>query len=730
MHRLVQSNRVRWIAVAVSVMLVALAVTSITVAHATAAGRNERSEERGFVVAGDGSPRLQFAERRAALGGGAAKLVYLRALDPQMPPPPGLGSWPAPGTVAAAPSVLGERDQIERLVGPISAVIADEGLGTPNERLIYVFPRSEIVQPRAWQDAEGFGFEAGDTAAQTYGEVWEVGEPALLDRVLVLFLVAPSVWLLVTAAGVGAKRDDHRSVMLETLGMSPRRIAWARWSRVGTAWLAGNVAAWLAVGASTVWGVRLPGIGWVVYGPDLSSAFGSVALGLGLAAILSCAILAVRCWPQRPGRSTGVAVAPAQYPRRAVVACCAALAVMTAWTYASIWTGSEAALLPAMVLALALAASAPFLSGWLLRVLGGPLARDGLRRGAPAALVAGRVLQVDTRSAAGLAAGFVVLAVLVSVAAALAALNGAVFSEVREARAAAGQAILEVGVPNRVGANEELGVFKSALPGSVGLVAVTTDLGAGSSDGEPLPVTLRAEPGVLADWGLAAGPTPVSALPAPLPAVLLGMGVSGPVAVESLTGPLDVPEGDDTVSTTILLKDADGRRLDAEQLQEDVNAVMAPGWPITEMFDTWYVGAELAGRDARWVTWSAMLGGAMVVTALWLRTWQDVWATAQRAAILGVFAYGRGVEAKFVAARVAPPVAAGALGGFVLGFAAGAPILAFGALPAGYVTRPLLMLVGLSLLAGAAVWLIATIKGRELMSRWRPGGEWRYGGRG
>lgn len=403
--------------VAFSVALVSLAFASIAIAQATYEGREERSLNRAPVLAGTSDEaRLAFAERTPILPGGPVTVVYF---DPNgsIEPPPGLVGWPAPGSVAVSPAMSSDGVVVSEVFGEISAQIQPEGLASPNERLIYVVPNDAIPRSSGWQQASGIGLSEnlGDDDLWTFGEIFEVAPIESLVLTLLVFLVLPSLWLLITTTGLNARADSDRAVVLEVLGMSPLRIARVRFRALLPALLLGNLVSVLIVIAVGSWGWRVWGIDWRIYGPDLSSHVGVICGALLVGALLGALIILVRCWPPRPRGGTVVSPSPPRQEFRRVALAFLVLLVLSVLLYAGAVTGSEWSAFGTSVLALGSAASASLICGYLLWRLGAPLRCWGARRGSPAAIVAAGEMHSGARDPVRLAAGGVIAMLLLSI---------------------------------------------------------------------------------------------------------------------------------------------------------------------------------------------------------------------------------------------------------------------------------------------------------------------------
>ncbi|UUY49605.1 ABC transporter permease [Streptomyces yangpuensis] len=184
----------------------------------------------------------------------------LRAEGPDAPLPPGLKKIPGPGELALSPAL----DRLlkssegallrERLDGPVSEIVGDQGLVGPGELLFYL--GSDTLTKNGPDDHRveritSFGYEADrDTL-----------DPVLMLMVVLTFvaLLMPVAVFIATAVRFGGERRDRRLAALRLVGadsMMVRRIA------AGEA-LAGSLAGlvlgtgFFAVGRSLVGSVSL-----------------------------------------------------------------------------------------------------------------------------------------------------------------------------------------------------------------------------------------------------------------------------------------------------------------------------------------------------------------------------------------------------------------------------------------------------------------------------------------
>ncbi|MFC9587737.1 ABC transporter permease [Streptomyces yangpuensis] len=149
----------------------------------------------------------------------------LRAEGPDAPLPPGLKKVPGPGELALSPAL----DQLlkssegallrERLDGPVSEIVGDQGLVGPGELLFYL--GSDTLTKNGPEDHRveritSFGYEADrDTL-----------DPVLMLMVVLTFvaLLMPVAVFIATAVRFGGERRDRRLAALRLVGADSRMV--------------------------------------------------------------------------------------------------------------------------------------------------------------------------------------------------------------------------------------------------------------------------------------------------------------------------------------------------------------------------------------------------------------------------------------------------------------------------------------------------------------------------
>jgi hypothetical protein len=225
--RRAEAGGVRFVALLLATLVLALSLGSLVAVHAVYAGKQERRAAR-TPVAPEGA--LEHAANATAWLVGSDSLagerrfsvVYLAPHKGDAPLPPGLDRWPDPGQAALSPALreAGADEGIDHRYGQLAGTIGEQGLDEPSEWLAYVRPRDGLSAQRPTDIVTGFGPTAGHVSASL-----EPGSGRLDDKPEWMFqaavigmLVLPAVALLVVAARTGAHARDRRTALIAALG--------------------------------------------------------------------------------------------------------------------------------------------------------------------------------------------------------------------------------------------------------------------------------------------------------------------------------------------------------------------------------------------------------------------------------------------------------------------------------------------------------------------------------
>jgi hypothetical protein len=377
--------------------------------------RHESARQPRDMVSNNGATK---AKTRMAVGTDILRdhmqfMVFsIEPVTPDAPLPPGLSRWPEPGEAFVSPQLLrdGANEQIADRYGKFAGVIGKEGLGVPDERLVWRRPLQKESLKDAQLVEEFVGLERGKGGAGGYGESDNIFAWPEYSGSTLFLLVFPAVILLYVGNGFGIEERKRRDVLLSVLGAGSVQ---RRWVRVGD--VLGPVTAGVGIAAAGLATViltspRLPVTDFVIPGDYLALHWPVMAEALAAAGAIAM-MLSVLVQARKKRGSTR----PVQSSERVrkiylfafPVALFAAVrlpgALETEPTAGVIWNVTYLVGVVATFIAL------PFTLGAVMSALGQILAAWGRRRGATAALISGRRLSVAPTGTARTVAGTVIL---------------------------------------------------------------------------------------------------------------------------------------------------------------------------------------------------------------------------------------------------------------------------------------------------------------------------------
>jgi hypothetical protein len=331
---------------------------------ATAIGAIDQTDDKKV----DGLPMLQI------------DLAVLH--DSQSPPPPGLDHTPKPGEVFVSPeaakhwSSLSKQYGVERPTGVITA----KGLSSPEEFVVIrgvdsLRPDDHPQYVSSWNE-----------------DVWDSRMLGLLIAVafgitLVLF---PILSLVGQAAGVAAKRREHRLAALRLAGATRTQVLWLSSVEQAVLGLAGAVIGLVGYTLLSPLIARIPLGGGRWYVHDITVSWWNVLVVLAAVPVLSVVSALIGL-----GRVsiTPLGVVRGQ-ARKATSALRLGLLVIGPLVLA--YYGMQAALLPLLIGVGFAALAVRVIGPWAVQVIGKTMAN--LANG-PVALLAGRRLADDPKGA-------------------------------------------------------------------------------------------------------------------------------------------------------------------------------------------------------------------------------------------------------------------------------------------------------------------------------------------
>lgn len=371
--------------------IVALLVTFLI---AGSLGLTHRSDRIGWRTTDDGDAKTAVGAVNQIddMAGGVPLTRYDVAInDPQrnvkLPPPPGLPKAPTPGEVFVSPEIakhwsedLAKRYQVAKPTGVISA----EGLSSPDEWV--VIQGVEKNSP---------GVAAADDPK--YLDTWRgtsLDERMAVLLVLVAFgitlVLFPLLSLVGQAAGVAAKRREHRLAALRLAGATRGQVLWLSAVEQAVLGFLGAIAGVIGYTVLTPLIARIPLGGGTWYVRDLTPSWWVVLIVL--VAVPALSVISALIGLGRVS-ITPLGVVRGQ-TRKATSALRLGLLVIGPIMLAVLCTGG--AILP-LLIGIGLAALAVRVVGpFAVQVIGRVMARTAK---GPVALLAGRRLADDPKGA-------------------------------------------------------------------------------------------------------------------------------------------------------------------------------------------------------------------------------------------------------------------------------------------------------------------------------------------
>lgn len=177
-------------------------------------GLSHRSDRIGWRSADKADPATAVGMLKVnddqRIGGHRATVIDLVVLKPNEPAPPGLDHAPKPGEVYVSPEVA------KHWGGKPTGIISSKGLSSPEE---YVVIRGVKTIPTA---------ETPQYLSSWNDKVWDSRMLGLLIAVAfgIMLVLFPILSLVGQAAGVAAKRREHRLAALRLAGATRSQVLW------------------------------------------------------------------------------------------------------------------------------------------------------------------------------------------------------------------------------------------------------------------------------------------------------------------------------------------------------------------------------------------------------------------------------------------------------------------------------------------------------------------------
>ncbi|MBY6303284.1 hypothetical protein [Streptomyces clavuligerus] len=714
-----EAGGVRFAALVVSVLALALVGVALVATHAAYEGQRERGTARGPVFREDRPELPARALWKAAgdslTGGGRFTVVLVEPLTADAPLPPGVAAWPARGEAVLSPRLrgAGADDGIGERYGRVAGTIAAEGLQSPDELFAYVRPLSGLTGRNA-SPIVGFGPAAGPVyfAVGQTDQAKPEGNFLVMPGVLGLL---PAGILVVVAARSGAHGRDRRATVVTVLGGTARARAVLL---VGETWRPVALGAALALAAVAVsWAtdLRLPWTGHVVAAADMRAWAGALLLAVLAAAV---AVLGAAVAVDRPGRTrTGTTrpVAARRAPARWAVLCPVLLLVAvrgpdlfepgtTPYVFVN-WIGAAGTL-----------ATLPAAVAVLTARLGRGMARLGRRLGSPALLVSGRRAAAHPRPAARLVSGVVVaLGLLIQIVVWQAQFG----SQARAAQAAVdriGTAALVVRPGSEV-TERQIDGFLAALPDGLDAIATVTDPRRGT-------LTLKGECTSLTALGLPCSGerTPLTRVPGDPRAqeIITWNGTPG-VRLYTQGGASVARSAARDDFAQIVLISPRGAPASVPEVKRLAYRTLPTGADVHTLGGEWLVSSQVNKDHGRWIFLFGFFGILVLTVAMTVSGTAEFLRNGRALAPLTVLSGDRGLQRTTAAWSLLVPLVLAGTAGCAIGLWLALPRTADGG---SYVSGDFLAACAAAVAAmGVVAWIWASSVAGRQARRWRPRGE-------
>ncbi|MFI8105387.1 ABC transporter permease [Streptomyces sp. NPDC086023] len=717
--RRAEAGRIRFVALLVATVAVALGLASLVAVDATYEGQEARGFSRAPVFQEEAKERparaLWAVANDALRVSGPFTVQFIVPLTDDAPLPPGVRAWPGPGEAVLSPALRerGEAEGIRTRYGRDVGTISAQGLQSPDELLAYVRP----LRIPSGQDARpivGYGPEEGPVYYFT-GQTEYAKQQWHFQVMPLLLLLLPAFVLLAVAARSGAHQRDRRTALVEVLGGTTRHRALIVTGEALTPVAVGGAVALGAVALACSVDLRLFWTGHVVVAGDLAGRWWALVLAVLAALLVVLAVVVVTDRFGRSRRSSGNRPRAARRsPVRWAVACPVLLLVAVrgpdlfepgtnAYVMTN-WAGVAGTL-----------ATLPAAIAVLTATLGRALGRAGHRWGKPGLLIAGRRAATHPGPVARMTAGVVVaLGLLLQVV----AWQGQ-FGDAARAAQATVQRVGESALVLRPrgATTEQLAAFTRALPGDVEVIAL-------SVSPEDESVTVRGHCPALQVVGLdcPASPTALDGAPHDLRLrELLGWygGPDGTLVVERAE-PANKQAAEGGLTQTVLVSRS-GVDLSVRGTRQLAYQVFPLGADVDTIGGEWLTAASVNRLQGRWITLFGRCGISVLGAAAALSALAEFLRHGRALAPLTGLAGNHRVYWSTAAFTILVPLSLAGLAGCTIGVWLAFPKTAGGA---SYITDDLL--AGCAL-AVAAIALVAWIWGSNSSARqaaaWRPRGE-------
>ncbi|MFF5768573.1 ABC transporter permease [Streptomyces tanashiensis] len=728
--RRAEAGGVRFVALLLATLVLALSLGGLVAVHAVYAGKEERRAARTPVAPADAEERATDAttwlvgsdsldgERRFSV-------VYLAPHKGAAPLPPGLDDWPEPGQAVLSPALrkAGAGEDIDRRYGALAGTISEEGLDEPSEWLAYVRPRDGLSAERPNAVVTGFGPTTGKVSPSLEPGSGRVDEKPewMFQAAVIGMLVVPAIALLSVAARTGAHARDRRTALVAALGGRRLDRALIATGEAVTPAALGAVIAATTVVTAVLHDLRIPYTAYLLSSSHLRHYAWTAVLAPLAAFLIVLAVVVLADFTPRRGAS-------GTRPRS---------------TSRSTWLSRLAVLCP---IAIILAVRGPDLFGadTVLRTLtswvgiagtiltlpaaiatitakaGSLLTRQGRTYGLPGTLVAGRRARAHPGGTARLVTGVSIALIVLMQAIAWQGLFGAQTTEARRTLDRIGRSLVTVGARGDVTASA-MAAFLAGAPATEAVLLTPPD----RDKNEQL--TLYGDCAALTALHL---PCPahevrVDRLPADprLRELIRWTPHMDPTLLIRRTDDRRLAElaAPDGTGATLAVLRPDGESLSVPALKRLSHEVFPRGAAIRAPGES-ELTAGVPNRDqGRWSALFGMVGIAVLATTAGLSAMAEFLRQGRALAPLSVLTGGLRVFRTSAAWSVLAPLALAGTAGTAVAAALAAPVSANGE---SYITGGLLVsTAGVVLLVSVLLWAWASRVAIRQAQRWRPSGE-------
>ncbi|MFF6789193.1 ABC transporter permease [Streptomyces filamentosus] len=717
--RRAEAGRVRFAALLLATLTLALALASVVAAHATYEGQEVRGKARGPVFQEDEPDRpavaLWSVTGDSVPGSGQFPVVFLTRLTEDAPLPPGLASWPEPGESVLSPALWdrpGARDLATRY-GRTVGTIGSEGLQSPDELFAYVVPFAR-AEGDGVKPVVGFGPDSGFV----YFSVGQQDDAKPEWNFLLMggfLLVLPAAVLLIVAARAGAHARDRRTALVAVLGASPRSRALIVLGEALFPVLAGALSAALVIATAAVVDIRLPWVRHVLVAADVRAWWWALlAAVLGALLVVLMVVVLTDVTGRRRGsgnRIGGTRRAPVKW-----AAACPVFILIAVRGPEFFPTGTAPFVFVNWVGAAGALATLPAALAVVIGALGRGLAGVGRRRGRPGLLVAGRRAAAHPGPMARMTAGVVVAIGLLLQAVAW---QGQLGSNARAAQATVdriGTSALVVQPPSAT--VQQWAAFSRALPTGTAALSLTFEPQAGRT-------TVTGECPALGSLGLPCASKPkisMSSSADPRLRELLGWSDGGRHTARVVLGaPVTGQGGVRGFTQTVLISPRTGADLSEQRIKQAAYASFPMGAKVSTIGGEWLTAARVNQLQGEWLTLFGLAGIAVLAMASGFAGLAEFLRQGRALAPLATLTGNARVYWSTALHGILLPLALAGLVGSVVGAWLVLPQTASGS---SYISDGLLVAcAAAAALIGVVGWVWGAVVSVRQAAVWRPRGE-------